>query len=409
MKKFLSIILITLLSGIAFAQDTQAKLDRAEALAISKAVALNDDSKALELLLDYAKNKEITPAFMYNIALLYGNLSKYEEAISYYSKAILGFKDFYLAHKNIAFCYANLANYELALEHISKAAALGGLDLQMYMCVAKANLSLNNFSEALFALKNAQMLSPKEESVRHNILFCLAKLEMWQELKNLSENILNEDKKSLNAWRSLLLALFNLDEQDEVIASVKSMQILGIAEDKDLELLANSYFNQELFEKAIEIYSFIKNNIEPEKLARIANVLVDTDALDKAIELAPDNALGNLAKARAYKIKADENSLKNAQHFANKALSQDPLSGKTLLFLAKLQIDDEQYAKAKLNLNRLKTNAEFAYESAYLLSYIAIKQGDYELALSLLRQIRNGKNFDYIDSYIKKIEKFLDT
>ncbi len=402
MKNIFACIIFLLLSSVVFAQELQPKLEKAEAIALAKAVSLGDDSKALDALLEYKSGKEVSPAYLYNIAILHANLSNTKEAISFYAKAIEGFEGFYLAHKNIAFCYANLNEYESALEHISKAAALGGLDLQMYMCVAKSNLSLNNYAEALFALKNAQMLSPKDENVKANILYCLSQLGLWEELKITSENILAGKEKSLKAWRSLLLALLNLEDEDSAIATVEAMRLLDIAEAKDIEILANTYFNKGLYSKAVDLYMQIKDDLDQEKRARISTYLVELSQADRAIELAPDSDLGNFAKARAYRAK---NDLDKAEVYLNKSLRENPLNEKFLMLLAEIQIDKGDFALAKITLNRLKSNAELGYKATYMLSYIAIKEQDYELALTLLKQIRNSKNFDYIDSYIRVLEK----
>jgi tetratricopeptide (TPR) repeat protein len=227
---------------------------------------LNANPQAAIAELEQSTSATTSPIFDFYLGNLYLSQEQTQKAEQALLKSLEKFPRFEKAHRSLASLYARLDQWDLAQQHASKVIELGGTDAFTTGLLAYTHFQNGHHQSALSAYRLASMLDPQQRSHRLGELYCLVHLKKNGEVLSLSQELLEREPQRKQLWLFQVNALLTMNRQREAISRLEIMRHQGMVEHQELTLLGNLYFNEEIYDPAVEIFLEAMKRGAPQKV-----------------------------------------------------------------------------------------------------------------------------------------------
>jgi len=264
-----------------------------------------------------------------NYGLSQMRVGKYNDAETYFLKALNYTPHYYILHINLGLLYNIKGDKTKAEKYLKKAISYGSNFYQPYFFYGDFLKNNKRFKESINALEQSLTLAPKHLQTHLFLMDNYLELEQWKKLEQ-------------TALKTLAIAPNNIDARKSLIASKNKTSKLDIQEqlidkspsENSYLALSNAFFNKKKYLKCIDVaYKVLELNPQNEIAYNIIccsyNELKNFDkAIEfctKALELNPNYLLAknNLANALNKKnITTNKiNTIKSETEYINESLA----------------------------------------------------------------------------------------
>jgi tetratricopeptide (TPR) repeat protein len=198
---------------------------------------------------------------------------------------------------------------------------------------------------------------------------------------------------------------------------------MGKSTAESLNMLADIYTNEELFEMAVTSYirAMEKNpQANAERSIRAAKVLTargafkETNRLLKSIEKIHGSQLSNedrkdLLKLRARLAVAQGSGDAEEAKLLEQIVALDPLDGEALILLGQHSNRSGDTDKAVFYYERAESLEKFEADAKVRHAQLLVNKGKYDEALPLLRRAQTVKPREDVQKYLEQIERISKT
>jgi tetratricopeptide (TPR) repeat protein len=304
-----------------------------------------------------------------NLLLAEGQSELAEQALK---TCLVKFPNFKKAHRSLGSLYVQRESFEQARRHLAKVIELGGISHQIYGLLAYTHFQEENYLSALGAYRMARVLDADHLSYKKGELYCLAQLQKNEEVIQLCQELLNIDPDKKDYWMLQVNALLRLDRPLEALALLEIVQRKGLAKREEFELLGRLYFNERLYDHAVEVFGLAMATGSPmSRFITPMNVLISQSRVGEAQALlasakkhmTPTSFTGDeewhMAEVQLLLMTGADDE---AEEECRRLLKRWPMSESGLMTLA-------QHLAKKGDVDE----ARFLYERAALLESVQVK------------------------------------
>jgi tetratricopeptide (TPR) repeat protein len=382
-----------------------------EVESFKKISALYDVNKVEAYKLLKVLPKERSAVFDYLEGGIHMANEQVDKALAQFESAIKKFPDFYKAHVIVGSIYLNQKNYDKALKTYSKIVTLGRADGRTWKNLAYLHIQKKNYLAAEQAYQSARVFLPKDKSLDQNFLQLRLLQNDYQAALNLALELLDKDETNQSLWKTVIDCLNRLDRQKEALHHYEIYAKLFSLTDQERMQLAGLYYNQKLYQDAVDQYAKVEGS---EKVSALRNQVLCLNELEQYTQVLDllkgdlqQYAFGDREKLFVSRAQAamNLNKFSDAKQDYLKALEYNSQNSQILFALAELyeQAEDRKEALRYYGL----ASKEQIYRSASLMRqarlYLMDKQ--YRLALKAAQDAKLSDNSDAVKRFYEQVKQ----
>jgi len=357
-------------------------------------------------------------AFDFTLANLHFQGDQLGPAEEGYAAAVAKFPRFRRAWRNLGLIHVRNGNFAQAVTALARVIELGGGDSVTWGLLGFAQAGTGNELSAESAYRMAALLDPVTPDWKLGLARSLFRQERFADAAALCGGLIAAEPDRADYWLLQANAWLGLDQPLKAAGNFEMVARLGQSTPESLNMLADIYVNEELFDLAVESYLLALDagpDSPAERPLRAARLLAARGALDPArrlVERIEQLHGGNLAlsdrkdllKLRARMAVADGAGDEEARVLEEIVLL-DPLDGEALLLLGQHATRTEDPERAVFYYERAANLEDFEADARVRLAQLHVGQGRYDDALPLLRRAQALKPRDNVQKYLDQVER----
>jgi tetratricopeptide (TPR) repeat protein len=295
---------------------------------------------------------------------------------------------------------------------------LGGGDAVTYGLLGFAHLNRDDVIAAESAYRMANLLDPGTLDWKMGMARTLFKQERFADAVALTGQLIRDQPDRADLWMLQANAYIGLGQPMRAAENYEIVDRLGGSTPDALNMLADIYTNEELFDLAVDRYGQAleaDSTGSPDRAIRAARVLVARGALDSVGELLDriERVSGaklsteqrkDLLKLRA-RVAVAEGAAAEEARILEEIVVLDPLDGEALILLGQYFGRAGEPEKAIFHFERAAALEKFEADAKVRHAQLLVQQGKYSEALPLLRSAQQIRPRENIQSYLEQIER----
>ncbi|MFT5836899.1 MAG: tetratricopeptide (TPR) repeat protein [Candidatus Azotimanducaceae bacterium] len=357
-------------------------------------------------------------AFDFILANLYfqeGNLAKAEQ---FYTTAVVKHPDFRRAYKNLGLVQVQKGDFDKAITTISKAMELGEVDGRSYGLLGYGYLTQERYYPAEAAYRQAILMQPDVTDWKVGLARCLLETQRYADAIALFDTLLLDEPTNPDYW--LLQGNAYLGKGDS-LAAAKNLDVvrrMGAADLSTLTLLGDIYMNNDAPDLALEAYlaaNKVATAADSKSLLRAAELLSRTGNYTQSktmigeirakmgaeLHESTDRKLLTI-EAKIARAEGDDEA---AVELLSKIVERDALNGEAIIELANFYADQGDMAKAINRFEQAEKIEAFEREALVAHAQARVRNGEYKVALPLLRRALQLKSDNNLEDYAQRVER----
>lgn len=359
-----------------------------------------------------------SPVFDYMLGNIYLSQQKWQEAAAEFVKATSKFDSYRRAWSNLGLALMRLERYREAAAAFAEVVKLGGNDPVTWGLLATMHARNGDFVAAEPGFRMVAMLEPDQPRWRIALASTLAGQGRHAESAGLLAALLRDTPDDAGLWTRQARAFLGMGESGKAAENLEIAAQLGGADFQSLNMLGAIYFNEGLYELAVDAYLRAiarddRGSYQP--LLEIANRLGAASAYEQSIRLAEaieqryGDELVATDRARLLKLRARLSGASGRSEeqvaLLEQITTENPLDGDALLQLA---IHYQQHGEPEKAVFRYEQAAQieaFAARAKELHARLLVDRGQYQQALSLLQSVQQLDPRDDVRRLIEYVER----
>lgn len=328
------------------------------------------------------------------------------------------------AWRNLGIVNLRLQDYEGAREAFAKVIMLGGGDPDTYGLLGFCYTSLGQHLPAESAFRMANLLEPEKIDWRMGLIRSFLLQKRYPEAIALTGQMLEQDPTNDNLWLFQANAYIGMEQFDKAAENYEILDGLGKSTLQSLNMLANIYTNQGLFDTAVERYGQAMDKATPEQLAGMlpqlmnaAQVLAShgelsreaTKTLVAKIEKTYNGSIEEKEKTALLRLSARlalaEGSDEKQAAILAEVVKLDPLDGEALILLGQHHSRLQEWAQAINYYERAASIEGFEADAKVRHAQVLVLSDRPAEALPLLRQSLQIKPRESVQQYMEAVER----
>jgi len=391
--------------------------EREKMLKVLELISADQMDEAARLL---EKNtKEASSAvFDFTLANIHFQKEELEQAAVAYERAVTKYPKFRRAWKNLGLIHVRNGAFAEAVTALTRVIELGGGDALTYGLLGFAYSSVENDLCAESAYRMAILLDPATLDWKMGLARSLFKQERYAQAVTLCDGLIAKYPDRADLWLLQANAYIGLKEPLKAAVNYELVDHLGKSTVASLNMLADIYVNQELFEAAVAYYIRALES-DPQgrtdRAIRAAKVLSaraafsESKTLIEHVEALHGDALETSERKDLLKLRARIAVAEGAGDEEIKVLEEivalDPLDGEALILLGQHSARSEDYEKAVFYYERAASLEQHEADAKVRHAQLLVGQGKYTEALPLLRRAQDLKPRDDVQKYLEQVER----
>lgn len=409
--------LLASLPALAERADTyEPTVDRSESELLARAVELaeTDTESAINLLAEQT-TPESSAALDFALGNLHFQSDQLDIAEEYYAAAVEKMPLFKRAAINLARVQLLQDKHRQAVETLRPILEQGRASADIYMLLGQAHLIGERYVSAESAFRHMLLLTPNSREGMLGLARTLLEQERYRESRALVMEMLADDLENPELWSLRANIAAELDDIEDAIVAIESARRLASAGPRLLSMLGDIYLNRQQPEDALAAYrqSFELQAPDPSRVLRAIEGFVAMDALEEArimIVWAKDSIDEEEGhEVRLLQLQADlsmiDNEVESAEKIHRQILSEDPLSARSLLALARIKWDRGNLEEALLKCERATRIEGYQVQALTMLAQIEVERENYTEAVQALERAQALEPQERIARYMEQVRR----
>ncbi|MBN1507681.1 MAG: tetratricopeptide repeat protein [Sedimentisphaerales bacterium] len=398
-------------------EPTVTQQEREKMLKVLGLISADKMDEAARLLQKETKDAS-SAVFDFTLANIYFQKDLLEPATAAYDRAVKKYPKFRRAWKNLGLIHVRSGEFEKAIPALSRVIELGGGDAITYGLLGYAYSSVENSLSAESAYRTAILLDPATLDWKMGLARSLFKQERYAEAAAFCGRLIADDPGRVDLWLLQANAYIGLNEPLKAAVNYELVDRLGKSTTDSLNMLADIYVNQGLYDVAVSSYvrALEKDpKRSPERAIRAAKVLVARGAIaetgqliDRIEALYGDNLSKedrkDLLKLHA-RIIVSKGSGEAEIAILEQIVALDPLDGEALILLGQHHARSGDVEKAVFSYERAESLEKYEADAKVRHAQLLVSQGEYAEALPLLRRAQDLKPRGDVQKYLDQVDR----
>lgn len=363
-----------------------------------------------------------TPASSAVFDFTLGNLHFQDEnlnqAIEAYRGAVDKFPAFRRAWKNLGLIHVRHGDFDLALGPLTRVIELGGSDALTYGLLGFSYSSVGNEISAESAYRMATLLDPGTMDWKMGLARSFFKQERFADAAAFLGNLIDDEPDRAELWLLQANAYIGLGQPLRAAENFELVDQLGASTADSLNMLADIYVNEELYEVASVAYARaleLADRAGMDRALQAARVLAARSHLDGSIDLLDRlTAMGGLGVERRKdvlrlraRIAVAQGAGEDEAEILREIVTLDPLDGEALILLGQYHQrggDTEQaifYYERAAGLEAFEADAKVRHAQAL------VGAGRYAEALPLLERSLQVEPRTHVQEYLDQVKRMV--
>ena len=372
---------------------------------------------ATRMLESLVGNKgQTSPAFEFVLGNIYYDSGDTALSEKYYKSAIDHYPEFLRAWKNLGILYYASNRFDDAEKCFAKSVSLGDRDPDTLGLLGYCREMLGDDIAAQMDYMQAMSLDRENQSWREGLLRVLISGRQYAMAEPLLRDLIRKNPKDANLWLQYAHILASTDRKIEAMAVLESAQAATTLTPDELSVLGDLYAEQGLAAEAVATYRKVMAGSQSrgeEKLIQFAKVLTSSGNYAEAEktlaavhgELTPAGRVA-LLQTRAELFMAKK-QWPEARHEIETLLGYSPLDGHALLTLGRINLEEEDLARAFLAFDAACKIPDVAYQANIELANVELKNHHYEKAAACLESALRLKRSDAVEDYLSRVRSLI--
>mgnify|MGYP000128173395 CR=1 FL=1 len=392
-------------------------VERDQLQAIFEAMSEDRMDKALTEL-GKRRGAEANAVFDFTLANIHFQNEELDTARDLYALAVDKYPKFRRAWRNMALIDFRQGEFEKAAAAFTKVIELGGNDAVTYGLLAYSYSNLEDHIAAESAYRMAVLLEPRSADWRMGLARSFFKQQRYADAVALCDALIAVEPERADLWLLQANALLGLGKPMDAARNYEFVESLGRSTPESLQMLADIYVNEELFDLAVERHVSaleMSDAVKVDRAVRAAKVLTSRGALGatrrlvESVDRLRGSTLSDAERKDVLKLRARLAVADGAGEAEATVLREivelDPLDGEALILLGQHSArggDPEQaifYFERAANLEAFEANAKVHH------AQLLVGQSRYAEALPLLRRAQTLSHRDNIQEYLEQVER----
>ncbi len=301
-------------------------------------------------------------------------------------------------------------NAREAIHPLQKALTLGAKADEVYELLAGAHLQADQPSAAEAAYRQVLALRGEDHKTLTGLAHAMILQNRHGEAAPLVEKLSREMPQKRDLWRLRAGYAMERGENRQAILLLACANRLNAEDPVDPTTLGDLYFNEGLYGKATEQYRLAcnKKSVDPARLLRFAESLIHVGESGHAeflLNQVPADQQPVRAKYLRARIAVENNEPTAGRKLLASYLSEKPLDGDVLLFLADLQQKDGDAEEAMLTLERASRIETARHRALLQRAQIHVERGKYTEAVALLEEAQDLSFRRDVEHYLSQVRQ----
>ncbi len=359
-----------------------------------------------------------SPAFSYVLANIYYAQESFDQAESYYKRAIDDFPNFLRAWINLGILYFRQEQYNAAIPCFTKAIELGNTEAEIRGLLGYCLIKNRRPIAAEATYLQALSIEPQNSDWIEALASLYLESEQYNRAEPMIRALIEQNSKKMLNRRLLVSLMISEDREAEAITELEIARVMGISTPADDLQLAGLCAKNLLYAEAYQIFE----TLAPNHTDLIANQLFSyVESLISKADFAKAQQLLSVFKGtlspdatirRLYliaKIQKDTEEYSEALKTLRALFKLDPLYGPALMTAAVIHKDREEYTHAAQYFSQAQPIEDHTYIASIELANIALKKNDYREALKQLENALRIESTPELQTFKASILAILST
>lgn len=384
---------------------------------VMELIAADQQDKAAALI-EKQRSESASAVFDFTLANIHFQRDQLEKAGELYEVAVGKFPKFRRAWRNLAMVRVRQNDFKGAIQPLTQVIELGGGDGLLYGLLGYAHASNENELSAETAYRMAVLLDPMTPDWRLGLARSFFKQRRFADAVALLDLMLAAEPDRTDLWLLQSNAYLGLGQPMRASQNLELVDRLGRSTAESLNLLADIYVNQELFDLAVETYvraMALDPAGSPERAMRAAKVIASRGATaetrklveavratfgDRMSESDRKDILRMLARVAVAEGAGDEEA-----RMLREIVELDPLDGDALILLGQHHGRTGDLEQAIFYFERAAALDAFEADAKVRHAQLLVRERRYDEAMRLLRRAQAIRPRDNVQSYLEEVER----
>lgn len=328
------------------------------------------------------------------------------------------------AWRNLGITYLRMQDFKGARDAFVQVIRLGAAGPDTYGLIGFCHTSLGDHLAAESAFRMANLMQPEKKDWEMGLVRSFLMQKRYHEVVAMTKAMLEDDPTNDRLWLFQSNAFIGMEQFDKAAENYEILAGMGKADAPIMNMLANIYTNQGLFEPAVERYAQAVKLADESQLKSMRGQMLNsarvlssrgeeargaTKAMIALIKKAYDTQLSDKDLTMLLRLQARialaEGSDDKQASILEEVVEINPLDGEALILLGqhytRLQEWDRAiaYLERAANIEGFEADAKVRQAQVYVLSDRAA------LALPLLREAQQVKPRESVQQYLEAVER----
>jgi tetratricopeptide (TPR) repeat protein len=371
---------------------------------------------ALKLLETLTGSQQKSPAFEFVLGNVYFSNNRPDLAEQHYRAALKLYPDFTRVWSNLGALLYGQGRYPEAAECLTKTIAAGERDAHLFGLLGFCLEKTGRPTAAEMNYLQALGLEPENPDYLEGLLTIYYDRKQYASAEVLLKQLIRVKPAEQKNWLLYGSILAAQERPVEAIAVLEAGNSLGALDADGLLVLSDLYAKQQFYPEAIGAFRQLQKaspTIGAEHLLGFVQALIAAQqwtAAEQALATLPADlpaATQVVAELTRADLAGAREDTTGAQQHVQQALAIDPLNGRALLALGRLQKEQGDIARAEGSLELAARHPEFTYRASLELADLAVKTHRYARALEFLEKASALERSDILAQYIARVRLLL--
>jgi tetratricopeptide (TPR) repeat protein len=367
--------------------------------------------------------KEITPESSAILDLTLGNIcfrqDQIDQALVYCLAAVKKFPSFRRAWRNLGLIYVSKSKYDEAITAFTKMIELGGGDAYSYGLLGVAYAAKEDYQAAEVAYRNALLLQPQNTEWRLGLTRCVFKQEKYEDATTLLGGLIERYPDKADFWLLQAQTYIGMKKPLKAAVNLEAVDRLGKSTPETLNSLGDIYLSEDLPDSAVHAYCRAIDIAPDQPVAkplRAAEVLASRGALPQARQVAAhirevlEARLEPADQRRLLKLEArismaDGGGNAETAKVLEEIVKLDPLDGEALMLLGQHYSRENQPDRAIFWYERAEGIDSFEANAKLRHAQALVGLHRYTEAVALIRRVHEIKPRDEVARYLEQVDR----
>jgi len=380
-------------------------------------IAADQVDKATAVL-EKQRGEDASAVFDFTLANLHFQRDQLEPAKELYEAAVAKFPKFRRAWRNLAMIRLRQKDFAGAIQPLTQVIELGGGDALTYGLLGAAYSEVANDLAAETAFRMAILLDPLTADWKLGLARSFFKQRRFADAAAIAELMLLSEPDRPDLWMLQANAYVGLGQPMRAAQNLELVDRMGKSTVESLNLLADIYVNQEVFDVAVDAYvraMALDSGAGPDRPLRAARVIAakgafpETRRLVESIRSTFGERLAEPERKEVLRLLARlavaEGAGDEEARVLREIVELDPMDGEALILLGQHSERQGDKEQAIFYFERAAAIDAFEADAKVRQAQLLVRDRQYDSAIALLRRAQLIRPRENVQAFLEQVER----